>query len=123
MDKYIIKFDDTEIEEYKFHQPKSPISINDIDISKIIVSNKLFFSKQDFKYFIGYKDAKKIRSLFLFYPKMSINKKDFDKTICMYFLKKDENFFYKYNEIWEKVSNIVKKKKIDSELIYIIKNI
>ena len=123
MDKYIIKFDDTEIEEYKFHQPKSPISINDIDISKIIVSNKLFFSKQDFKYFIGYKDAKKIRSLFLFYPKMSINKKDFDKTICMYFLKKDENFFYKYSEIWEKVSNIVKKKKIDSELIYIIKNI
>ena len=123
MDKYIIKFDDTEIEEYKFHQPKSPISINDIVISKIIVSNKLFFSKQDFKYFIGYKDAKKIRSLFLFYPKMSINKKDFDKTICMYFLKKDENFFYKYNEIWEKVSNIVKKKKIDSELIYIIKNI
>ena len=112
MDKYIIKFDDTEIEEYKFHQPKSPISINDIDISKIIVSNKLFFSKQDFKYFIGYKDAKKIRSFFLFYPKTSINKRDFDKTICMYFLKKDENFFYKYNEIWEKVSNIVKKKKL-----------
>ena len=38
MDK-IIKFDDTDIEEYKFHQYKSPISINNIDITKI-VSNK-----------------------------------------------------------------------------------
>ena len=29
MDKNIIKFDDTEIEEYKFHQNKSPILIID----------------------------------------------------------------------------------------------
>ena len=36
----IIKFDDTEIEEYKFHQYKSPILINNIDITKIVVSNK-----------------------------------------------------------------------------------
>ena len=41
MDKKIIKFDDTEMEEYKFHQNKSPVLINDIDINKIIVSNKL----------------------------------------------------------------------------------
>ena len=32
MDKEIIKFDDTEIEEYKFLQIKSPNSINSIDI-------------------------------------------------------------------------------------------
>ena len=32
MDKKNIKFDDTEIEEYKFHQNKSPILINNIDI-------------------------------------------------------------------------------------------
>ena len=53
-------FDDTEIEEYKSHQNKSPISINNLDINKIVVSNKLAFAKQDFKYFIGYKDAIKI---------------------------------------------------------------
>ena len=57
MDKKIIKFDDTEIEEFEFHQHKSPISINDINIDKIVVSDKLPFGKQDFKYFIGYKDA------------------------------------------------------------------
>ena len=57
MDKKIIKFDGTEIEEYKFHQNKSPILINDMDMNKIVVSNKLPFGKQDFKYFIGYKDS------------------------------------------------------------------
>ena len=30
MDKRIINFDDTKIEEYKFHQCKSSISINQI---------------------------------------------------------------------------------------------
>ena len=37
MDKKIIEFADTEIEEYKFHQNRNPILINDIDIDKIIV--------------------------------------------------------------------------------------
>ena len=58
MDKKNIKFDDTEIEEYKFHQNKSPILINSIDINKIVASNKFPLSKEDFKYFIGYKVPK-----------------------------------------------------------------
>ena len=36
MDEKIIKLDDTEIEEQEFHQYKSPISINDIDINIIV---------------------------------------------------------------------------------------
>ena len=46
------------MEERKFHQ-KSHISTNNIDINKIVVSNKLPFGKPDFKYFIGYKDSEK----------------------------------------------------------------
>ena len=53
MGKRIVKFDDTKIEEYKFHQNKSPILINDRDVNRIVVSNKFLFVKQDFKYFIG----------------------------------------------------------------------
>ena len=37
MDEKIIKYDDTEVEEYKCHQYKSPISINDIGYNKIVV--------------------------------------------------------------------------------------
>ena len=40
-----IKFDDIEIEEYKLHQKKSTILINDIDINKKVVSKKLPFGK------------------------------------------------------------------------------
>ena len=54
MNKKIIKFDDTGIEEYEFHQYKSHISINAIDINKIVVSCKFLFGKQDLKYFIGF---------------------------------------------------------------------
>ena len=43
---HIIKFDHTDIEEYEFHQPKSPILINDININKMVLSNKLPFGKQ-----------------------------------------------------------------------------
>ena len=45
MDEKIIKFDDAEIEEHKFHQYKSPVSINDIDINEIVVSNEFPFDK------------------------------------------------------------------------------
>ena len=63
MDKTIIKFDNAEIEEYNFYQYKIPISINNINNIKLVVSNKFPFSKQNFRYFIGYKDDKKIRPL------------------------------------------------------------
>ena len=56
MDKKIIKFDNTEIEEYKFHQNKYPISINDIND----ISDKLPLGKPDFKYLIGYTDSEKL---------------------------------------------------------------
>ena len=57
MIKKIIKFDDTKIEEYEFHQYKNPISINEININEIVASNNFPFGKQDFKYFISYKDG------------------------------------------------------------------
>ena len=40
------KFDDIEIEEQNFHQDKGPISIKNIDINKIVVSNKASFGKK-----------------------------------------------------------------------------
>ena len=99
MDKKIIKFDDIEIKKYKFCQSESPISINDININKIVVSKKLPFTKQDFRYFNGYKDDRKIRPLCISFPKLSAHQIDFDETQCMYFLIKEENVFDKYMEI------------------------
>ena len=40
MEKTIIKFDDVKIPKQKFYQHKRPISIKNVDIDKIVVSNK-----------------------------------------------------------------------------------
>ena len=63
-----------------FINRKALFSISNIDINKIVVSNKFPFGKQDFKYFIGYKDNKEIRPLYIFFPEMSIYKIYFHKT-------------------------------------------
>ena len=44
MDKKII-FYGPEIEEYELHQYKSPVSINNTDINKTVVSKKFLFDK------------------------------------------------------------------------------
>ena len=59
-----------------------------IDIIKIVVSNKASFGKKGFKYFIGYKDAKKIRPLCVFLPKVSAYRRDIDESKYMSFLIK-----------------------------------
>ena len=55
MFKKVIKFDDTENNSPNkiATEKKSPISIDNIDISKAVVSNKISFGKKGFKYFIG----------------------------------------------------------------------
>ena len=85
------------IEENEVHQ-YNLILINDIDFNKIVVSNKIFFGKQDFKYFIDYKDAPKIKLLYVFLTITTIHKKGLDTTKFMYFLIKDKKKFNKYNE-------------------------
>ena len=40
---------------------------------------------------------------------MSAYRRNFNKTKCISFLMKDEKLLEKYNEIWRKVSSIVKK--------------
>ena len=113
----IIKFGDIEIEKQKFHQYKEPILIKNRDINKIIVSNEVSFGKKRCKYFIDYKDAKKLRPLCIFLLKMTAYRKYFDETKFMSFLIKDDELIEKYNEILEKVTDGLKK-ELDSEPVY-----
>ena len=87
--KEIITLGDTEVKKHKFHQYKGPISINDADISKIVVSNRVRFGKKGFKYFIGYEDSKKVRTLCVVLSKCE----------CISFLIKNEELRERYNEI------------------------
>ena len=81
-----------------------------------MVANKLPLGKQDFIYFIGYNDDKRIRHLCI----VSAYVTDFDETECIYFMIKQEKLSDRYMEIWEKVSSITKKFNIE---LIIVKNI
>ena len=100
-----IKVGNIEIKKPKFYQYQSPISIKNIDIDKIVVSNKVSFGKKSFRYFIGYKDVKKIRPWCIFHPKVSAYRIDFGETKYISFLIKD-------NELSEKKKNFGKRLKI-----------
>ena len=113
----IMKFGDIEIQRQKFTNIKELFQKKNIDINKIVASNQVLFGKKGFKYFIGYKDASKMKPLFIFLPKMSAYRKDFDITKYTSFLIKDDELLEKYNEIWEKVKKSLKK-NFDSEPVY-----
>ena len=55
MKKMVIKLGDIKIEKQTFHQHKRLISIKNIDINKIVVSNKVSFGKKGFKYLLARK--------------------------------------------------------------------
>ena len=48
-------FNDNGIDKRRCY-PKNPISVDDVDIDTILVPKKVAFSKNGFKYFIGYKN-------------------------------------------------------------------
>ena len=85
-------FGDTEIGKRKFHCHKNQILIDDLDMNKTIVSNKVLCSKKFFKYFIGYKDNGKVKPLRIVLPKLIGYRKNFSKTKYMCFLKKADEF-------------------------------
>ena len=60
MKKTTIKFDDLEIQKQNFHQHIRPISVKNVDINKVVVSNKLSFGKNDLNTLLAKKIIKKL---------------------------------------------------------------
>ena len=111
-------FGDIEIVKNKFYFRKNPIFLKDVDIEKVLVSNKISFVEKNYKYFIGclYNDHK-INPLHEMYPKTSAYVKSYDaQTKWMYFMIKDDDLLERCNTIWNKVSADIKK-EFDSETL------
>ena len=93
--------------------------MGDLDIEKVLLSNKISFGEKNYKYFISYfYNSNKVKPLYVMLPKTSAYVKSYDgPTKWVYFLIEDSDLLEKYNTIWNKVSSYIKK-KIDSELVY-----
>ena len=95
------------------------LSLKDVDIEKVLVSNKISFSEKHCKYFNGYLyNDHKVKPLHIMLPKTSAYVKSYDgQTKWMYFLIEDDSLLEKYNTIWDKVNSDIKKES-DSEPVY-----
>ena len=54
MGNEVLKFGDFKIEKNKFYRNDFPISLKDVDIEKVLVSNKICSDEKNYKYFVGY---------------------------------------------------------------------
>ena len=72
----------------KNYRNKTPIFLKDVDIEKVLVSNKISFGEKNYKYLIGYLyNDSKVKPLHVMLPKTSAYVKSYDGQIKdLYFL-------------------------------------
>ena len=105
-----IKFGDKEVDKKEFYSSKQAISLDSVDLNKIVVSNKWKINDTTYKYSCGYLNNV-IQPLCVILPQISGYIKYFDdggKNIS--FVTDDEEVYEKYNEIWEVVRKLLKVK-------------
>ena len=83
MSKKSINFDDKKIKKSEFYKNNKANRIGDIDVSKILVSQKeTYGTKTSFKYFIGCNENDVIRPLCVRLPQMTGYDRRFNEAIC-----------------------------------------
>ena len=102
-----------------FYRHKTPNFLGDVDMKKILISNKISFGGKNCNYFIGYlHNGNNVKPLHVNLPKTSAYVKSYDGEIKgMYFLIEDDDLLDKYNTVWDKVSAKIKK-KFDYESVF-----
>ena len=104
-----IKFGDKEIYKTKFYSSKQAISLDSVDLNKIVVSKKWKIIDTTYKYICGYLNNDTIQPLCVILPQMDGYIKYFDDSEKnMSFVTDDEKIYKKYNETWEVVKKLLK---------------
>ena len=90
---------------------KQAISLDSIDLDKIVVSNKWKISETICKYLCGYLNNDTTQPLRVILPQMDGYIKYFDNSgKNMSFVTDDEKVYDKYNKIWEVIRKLLKVK-------------
>ena len=66
-----IKFGDKEVDKKEFYSSKQAISLDSVDLSKIVVSNKWKINVTTYKYLCGYLNNGAIQPLCVILPQMN----------------------------------------------------
>ena len=109
MDLRKIKFRDKEVNKKELYSSKQAISLDSVDLDKIVVSDKCKINNTTYKHICGYLNNDTIQPLRLILPQMDGYIKYFDDGgKNMSFVTDDEKLYEKYHEIWEVIRNLLK---------------
>ena len=103
-------FNDVEISKKDFYDAKKAIPLNLFDINNIAISNKVKNNNETSKYFISYmNDIDEISPLcIIVLPQMNGYIKYFENgEKSMSFKIEDESVYIKYNQIWNKIKELL----------------
>ena len=104
-----IKFGDKEVYKTKFYSSKQAISLDSVDLNKIVASKKWKINDTTCKYICGHLNNATIQPLCVILPQMNGYIKYFDDGgKNMSFITDDEKIYKNYNEIWEVVKKLFK---------------
>ena len=106
-----IKFGDKEVDKKEFYSSKQAISLDSVDLNKIVVSSKWKINETTYKYLCGYLNNDVIQPLCVILPQMNGYIKYFDNGgKSMTFVLDNEKVYDKYNEIWKVIRKLLKVK-------------
>ena len=102
-----IKFGNKEVNKKEFYSSKQAISLDSVDLNKIVVSKKWKINATTYKHICGYLNNDIIQPLRVILPQMDGYIKYFDDGgKNMSFVTDDEKIYKKYNKIWEVIRNL-----------------
>ena len=106
MSEKTLKFNNIRLNEKEFHKSKEPIDLILVNVDQIVVSEKFKYSKEGYKYFIGYQKNEIVQPLCIILPQISEYIKYFENGgKNMSVLIKDDELREKYKQIWDVIKN------------------
>ena len=114
-------FDNVEVSKKEFYESKKAANLGEVSVDKIVVSNKIKGNNETSKVFIGYMDdiSGIVTHLCIILPQMNGWTKYFEnggKNIL--FQIEDDSVYLTYNEIWNKIKELLGGVKFHSKPIY-----
>ena len=104
-----IKFGNKEVNKKEFYSSKQAISLDSVDLNKIVVSKNWKINDTTYKHICGCLNNDTIQPLRVILPQMDGCIKYFDDgRKNMSFVTDDEKIYKKYNKIWEVIRNLLK---------------
>ena len=107
-----IKFGDKEVHKKEFYSSKQAISLDSVDLDKIVVSNKWKINETTYKYLCGYLDNDVIQPLCVILPQIHGYIKYFDDggKNMIFVMDKYIKIYDKYIKVWVVIRKLLKVK-------------